>query len=233
MALVSLSIFFSRLEDERQEVVRSKRQAIKESKWEKGKGGGGEGERGSTDLETRGQSGPGLATEEVGVRMKFLSLTHMLLKSSRYVSSPLPSDIRLSSLSISLASTFHHVVEDGDHDVPQIGLRHQRHLQERTDHRRDEVQLVFPWRRDRTRCQTSALRTMSAASRRLFTTATLTAVPFSSFLMSDSMLVRMRAHMTSLTASRQSAWTAVGRLLSVSLTKPATSRTVKIFSSSP
>lgn len=32
-------------------------------------------------------------------------LTHMLLKSSRYVSSPLPSDIRLSSLSISLAST--------------------------------------------------------------------------------------------------------------------------------
>lgn len=35
----------------------------------------------------------------------FLSPTHMLLKSSRYVSSPLPSDIRLSSLSISLAST--------------------------------------------------------------------------------------------------------------------------------
>lgn len=35
-----------------------------------------------------------------------LPLTHMLLKSSLYVSSPLPSDIRLSSLSISLASTY-------------------------------------------------------------------------------------------------------------------------------
>lgn len=32
-------------------------------------------------------------------------VTHILLKSSRYVSSPLPSDIRLSNLSISLAST--------------------------------------------------------------------------------------------------------------------------------
>ena len=186
------------------------------------------------------------------------TLTHMLLKSSLYVSSPLPSDIRLSSLSISLASTcekkslwisnmllvqmilikwlggessmdglelktepgawsnhivscqsqyilskesfqicffsvlwfnpvpkkevkidlnlwihisfrqvdlyltavylfeiatasllpIHHVMEDGDHDIPQIGLRHQRHLQEWTNHRWDEVQLVFPWRRD-------------------------------------------------------------------------------------
>lgn len=37
----------------------------------------------------------------------------------------------------------HHVVEDGDHDVPQVGLRHQSHLQEGADHRRDEVQLVL------------------------------------------------------------------------------------------
>lgn len=42
----------------------------------------------------------------------------------------------------------HHVMEDGDHDIPQIGLRHQRHLQERTNHRWDKVQLVLPWRRD-------------------------------------------------------------------------------------
>ncbi len=45
----------------------------------------------------------------------------------------------------------HHVMEDGDHDIPQIRLRHQRHLQERTNHRRDEVQLVLPWRRERER----------------------------------------------------------------------------------
>ena len=51
----------------------------------------------------------------------------------------------------------HHVVEDGDHDIPQIGLRHQRHLQERTNHRRDEVQLVLPWRRDRGRHRGHAL----------------------------------------------------------------------------
>lgn len=42
----------------------------------------------------------------------------------------------------------HHVMEDGDHDVPQIRLGHQSHLQERTYHRWDEIQLVFPWRRD-------------------------------------------------------------------------------------
>lgn len=42
----------------------------------------------------------------------------------------------------------HHVMEDGDHDIPQIRLRHQRHLQEWTNHRWDEVQLVLPWRRD-------------------------------------------------------------------------------------
>lgn len=42
----------------------------------------------------------------------------------------------------------HHVMEDRDHDIPQIGLRHQRHLQERTNHSRDEVQLVLPCRRD-------------------------------------------------------------------------------------
>lgn len=43
----------------------------------------------------------------------------------------------------------HHVMEDGNHDVPQIGLRHQRHLQERTNHSWDEAQLVLPCRRDR------------------------------------------------------------------------------------
>lgn len=37
----------------------------------------------------------------------------------------------------------HHVVKDGDHHVPQVRLRHQRHLQERANHRWDEVQLVL------------------------------------------------------------------------------------------
>ncbi len=37
----------------------------------------------------------------------------------------------------------HHVVKDWDHHVPQVRLRHQCHLQERPDHRRDEVQLVL------------------------------------------------------------------------------------------
>lgn len=40
----------------------------------------------------------------------------------------------------------HHVMEDGDHDVPQVRLGNQGHLQERTNHRRDEVQLVLTWR---------------------------------------------------------------------------------------
>lgn len=43
----------------------------------------------------------------------------------------------------------HHVMEDGDHDIPQIRLRHQRHLQEWTNHCWDEVQLVLPLRRGR------------------------------------------------------------------------------------
>lgn len=40
----------------------------------------------------------------------------------------------------------HHVVENGDHDISQIRLRHQRHLQERPNHCWDEVQLMFTWR---------------------------------------------------------------------------------------
>ena len=40
----------------------------------------------------------------------------------------------------------HHVMEDRDHDVPQVRLGNQGHLQERTYHRRDEVQLVLTWR---------------------------------------------------------------------------------------
>lgn len=42
---------------------------------------------------------------QYGMTVCAFPLTHMLLKSSLYVSSPLPSDIRPSSLSISLAST--------------------------------------------------------------------------------------------------------------------------------
>lgn len=37
----------------------------------------------------------------------------------------------------------HHVVEDGDHDVPHLHLRDQRHSQERADHSGDEVDLVL------------------------------------------------------------------------------------------
>lgn len=43
----------------------------------------------------------------------------------------------------------HHVVEDGDHDVAQVRLRDQGHLQEGADQGGDEVQLVFSCR-DRT-----------------------------------------------------------------------------------
>lgn len=37
----------------------------------------------------------------------------------------------------------HHVMEDRDHDVPHLHLRNQSHAQERSDHSRDEVDLVF------------------------------------------------------------------------------------------
>lgn len=52
----------------------------------------------------------------------------MLLKSSRYVSSPLPSDIRLSSLSMSLAST----CEDREEEM----MRKKKEIQSH-DRRRD------------------------------------------------------------------------------------------------
>lgn len=57
-----------------------------------------------------------------------------------------PDDFRINLFEIAAASLLpvHHVVEDGDHDVPQVGLRHQRHLQEGADHCRNEVQLVLP-----------------------------------------------------------------------------------------
>ena len=38
----------------------------------------------------------------------------------------------------------HHVVEDGDHDVPDLRMRHQRHSQEGPHHSWDEVGLVLP-----------------------------------------------------------------------------------------
>lgn len=38
----------------------------------------------------------------------------------------------------------HHVVEDGDHDVPQVGLWNQGHLQEGANQSWDEVKLVLP-----------------------------------------------------------------------------------------
>lgn len=55
-------------------------------------------------------------------------------------------DFRMNLFEIAAAPLLpvHHVVEDGDHDVPQVGLRHQRHLQEGADHCWDEVQLVLP-----------------------------------------------------------------------------------------
>ena len=37
----------------------------------------------------------------------------------------------------------HHVVEDRDHDVAQVWLRDQGHLQEGADQGRDEMELVF------------------------------------------------------------------------------------------
>ena len=40
----------------------------------------------------------------------------------------------------------HHVVEDRDHDVPDLPLRHQGHTQEGTYHTWDEVDLVLAWR---------------------------------------------------------------------------------------
>lgn len=43
----------------------------------------------------------------------------------------------------------HHVMKDWDHDIPQIGLGHQRHLQERPNHGWDKVQLVFPCIQDK------------------------------------------------------------------------------------
>ncbi len=40
----------------------------------------------------------------------------------------------------------HHVVEDGDHDVPDLHLRNQRHSQEWADHPGDEVDLILSCR---------------------------------------------------------------------------------------
>lgn len=37
----------------------------------------------------------------------------------------------------------HHVVEDRDHDVPNLHLRDERHSQERADHAGDEVDLIL------------------------------------------------------------------------------------------
>lgn len=39
----------------------------------------------------------------------------------------------------------HHVMEDGDHDIPNFALRHQRHSQEWTHHSRDKVGLILTW----------------------------------------------------------------------------------------
>lgn len=44
----------------------------------------------------------------------------------------------------------HHIVEDGHHDVPHLLLRNQSDAQERTNHPRDEVQLVLPWMKTNT-----------------------------------------------------------------------------------
>lgn len=39
----------------------------------------------------------------------------------------------------------HHVMEDGNHDIPDLALRHERHSQERTHHSRDKVGLILTW----------------------------------------------------------------------------------------
>lgn len=43
----------------------------------------------------------------------------------------------------------HHVVEDGDHDVPDLTLRHQGHAQEGSNHSWDKVDLIFTWRKNK------------------------------------------------------------------------------------
>lgn len=67
----------------------------------------------------------------------------------------------------------HHVVENGDHDISQIRLRHQRHLQERPNHCWDEVQLMFTWRKDTDRHRgqafTLSLHTAYSLCQRQFT----------------------------------------------------------------
>lgn len=39
----------------------------------------------------------------------------------------------------------HHVVENWDHNISNLGLRHQRDAEERAHHSRDEVGLVVSW----------------------------------------------------------------------------------------
>lgn len=57
----------------------------------------------------------------------------------------LKSKANLFEVSVLALLPVHHVVEDWDHDVSDLRLRHQRDAQEWADHPGDEMSFVFAW----------------------------------------------------------------------------------------